>query len=591
MSDQILNISMQRYNTWLESGKLNEEEKKELLEIKDNTDEIKQRFCSYLSFGTAGLRGTMAMGTNNMNIHTVCHASQGFADYIKSCGINDAAERGIVIAYDSRLNSEKFAHATAAVMANTGIKVFLFDGIRPTPVLSFAVRRLGTVAGVNITASHNPKQYNGYKAYWEDGAQLGPEQADAVSEKIINTDIFKEVKFSDGDYESAVESGKITLIGPEIDEDFLTQVAKQPICPDVVKKAADNLKIVYTPLYGTGYKLVPEAMRRLGIKNIYTVDEQMTPDGNFPTTPFPNPELPQVFELAIKLADEKGADIIIGNDPDADRTGVMIRDGSGKFMTLSGNQIGAMLLDYIISAKKEFGSFPENAFAVKTIVSTDIVTKMSSIHGVKLYDVLTGFKFIGKVVSDYETETGRSADKDFLLGFEESNGYMRGTYLRDKDAVCSTVLLCEMAAYYQIHGKTLYDALCDMYKRYGLYKEHTSNIYMEGLDGLARMKDLMKRLHSNIPSELGGEKIRFLRDYLAETITDIKTGNKTGTGLPKSDVLLYETENGNKIVIRPSGTEPKIKIYYLLHSESGNESELDSLLDACMKSMKELTQI
>lgn len=591
MSEQVLNISMQRYNTWLESGKLNEEEKKELLEIKDNTDEIKQRFCSYLGFGTAGLRGTMAMGTNNMNIHTVCHASQGFADYIKSCGINDAAERGIVIAYDSRLNSEKFAHATAAVMANAGIKVFLFDGIRPTPELSFAVRRLGTVAGVNITASHNPKQYNGYKAYWEDGAQLGPEQADAVSEKIINTDIFKEVKFSDGDYESAVESGKITLIGSEIDEDFLTQVAKQPICPDVVKKAADDLKIVYTPLYGTGYKLVPEAMRRLGIKNIYTVNEQMTPDGNFPTTPFPNPELPQVFELAIKLADEKGADMIIGNDPDADRTGVMIRDGSGKFMTLSGNQIGAMLLDYIISAKKEFGSFPENAFAVKTIVSTDIVTKMCSIHGVKLYDVLTGFKFIGKVVSDYETETGRSADKDFLLGFEESNGYMRGTYLRDKDAVCSTVLLCEMAAYYQIHGKTLYDALCDMYKRYGLYKEHTSNIYMEGLDGLARMKDLMERLHSNIPSELGGEKIRFLRDYLAETITDVKTGNKTGTGLPKSDVLLYETENGNKIVIRPSGTEPKIKIYYLLHSESGNESELDSLLDACMKSMKELTQI
>lgn len=591
MSEQVLNISMQRYNTWLESGKLTEEEKKELLEIKDNTDEIKQRFCSYLGFGTAGLRGTMAMGTNNMNIHTVCHASQGFADYIKSCGINDAAERGIVIAYDSRLNSEKFAHATAAVMANAGIKVFLFDGIRPTPELSFAVRRLGTVAGVNITASHNPKQYNGYKAYWEDGAQLGPEQADAVSEKIINTDIFKEVKFSDGDYESAVESGKITLIGSEIDEDFLTQVAKQPICPDVVNKAADDLKIVYTPLYGTGYKLVPEAMRRLGIKNIYTVDEQMTPDGNFPTTPFPNPELPQVFELAIKLADEKGADIIIGNDPDADRTGVMIRDGSGKFMTLSGNQIGAMLLDYIISAKKEFGSFPENAFAVKTIVSTDIVTKMCSIHGVKLYDVLTGFKFIGKVVSDYETETGRSADKDFLLGFEESNGYMRGTYLRDKDAVCSTVLLCEMAAYYQIHGKTLYDALCDMYKRYGLYKEHTSNIYMEGLDGLVRMKDLMERLHSNIPSELGGEKIRFLRDYLAETITDVKTGNKTGTGLPKSDVLLYETENGNKIVIRPSGTEPKIKIYYLLHSESGNESELDSLLDACMKSMKELTQI
>lgn len=591
MADQTLTISMQRYNTWLESGKLTEEEKNELLGIKDNTEEIEQHFCSYLSFGTAGLRGTMAMGTNNMNIYTVCHASQGFANYIRSCGINDAAERGIVIAYDSRLNSEKFAHATAAVMANSGIKVFLFDGIRPTPELSFAVRRLGTIAGVNITASHNPKQYNGYKAYWEDGAQLGPEQADAVSEQIINTDIFKDVNFSDGDYERAIESGKITSIGSEIDEDFLAQVAKQPICPDVVKQAADKLKIVYTPLYGTGYKLVPEAMRRLGIKNLYTVSEQMTPDGNFPTTPFPNPELPQVFEHAIKLADEKGADIIIGNDPDADRTGAMIRGNDGKFMSLSGNQIGAMLLDYIISAKKEFGSFPENAFAVKSIVTTDIVTKICAIHRVKLYDVLTGFKFIGKVVSDYETETGRSADSDFLLGFEESNGFMKGTYLRDKDAVCTTVLLCEMAAYYQIHGKTLYNALCDMYDRYGLYKEHTTNIYMEGLDGLARMKNVMARLHSNIPSELGGEKIRFLRNYLSGTVTDVKTGEKTGTGLPKSDVLLYETENGNKIVIRPSGTEPKIKIYYLLHSESGDQAALDALLDACMNSMKELTQI
>ncbi len=584
-------IYKERFLRWLDSDKLNEKEKSELRSIESDDEEIKERFSDYLSFGTAGLRGVMAMGTHNMNIYTVCHATQGFADYLNAGGIADAASRGIVIAYDSRINSKEFAQAAAAVMANNGIKVYLFDDIRPTPELSYAIRTLGAAAGINITASHNPKQYNGYKAYSEDGAQLSPEQADAVSKKIMEADIFDDVKLNDGDFEAAIESGKINIIGCSIDEGFLSCVMSQPICPEIVSKAADKLVIVYTPLYGTGYRLVPEAMKRLGIKHIYTVDEQMTPNGNFPSTPFPNPELPQVFELAVKLANEKGADIIIANDPDADRTGVMIRSDKGEFITLTGNQIGAMLLDYIIRAEKEFGKLSNEAFAVKTIVTTDIVTKICKVHGVKLYDVLTGFKFIGKVVSDREAELGRPVDKDYLLGFEESNGYNRGTYVRDKDAVCATVMLCEMAAYYQAHGKSVYEGLCDMYSRYGLYKEHTENIYMEGIDGAERMKNLMSRLRSCPPEKIGEEKIRFIGDYLDETITDTETGGKSGTNLPKSDVLVYETESGNKVIVRPSGTEPKIKIYYLLHSDSNNESELENTLEIYMGTVKKLLQV
>ena len=591
MVSQPRHIYMERFLSWLDSDKLTEKDKSELKGIESDDDEIKERFSDDLSCGTAGLRGVMAMGTHNMNVYTVCHATQGFANYLNDGGIDDAADRGIVIAYDSRINSREFAQAAAAVMANNGIKVYLFDDIRPTPELSYAIRALGAAAGINITASHNPKQYNGYKAYSEDGAQLSPEEAAAVSKKIMATDIFKDVKINNGDFETAVKNGKIRIIGQNIDEGFLSCVMSQPICPEIVAKAADKLVIVYTPLYGAGYKLVPEAMKRLGIKHIYTVDEQMTPNGNFPSTPYPNPELPQVFELAISLANEKGADIIIANDPDADRTGVMIRNDKGEFITLTGNQIGAMLLDYIIQAEKEFGKLSKDAFAVKTIVSTDIVTKICEVHGVKLYDVLTGFKFIGKVVSDREAELGHPVDSDYLLGFEESNGYNRGTYVRDKDAVCATVMLCEMAAYYQTHGKSIYEALCGMYSRYGLYKEHTSNIYMEGIDGAEKMKTLMSRLRSCPPDKVGEDKIRFIRDYLDETITDTATGSKSGTNLPKSNVLFYEMENGNKVIVRPSGTEPKIKIYYLLHSDSNSEAELDDTLKVYIGAVKRLLKI
>lgn len=581
---------MKNFERWLTSDKLSGEERAELEALRGNESEIKERFSSMLSFGTAGLRGTMAMGMHNMNIYTVTQATQGFANYIRACG-EEAVRRGVVVGCDSRNNSRLFSRATAAVMANNGIKVYLFASIQPTPELSFAVRHLGAVAGVNITASHNPKQYNGYKAYWEDGAQLGPEQADAVSAEIERTDIFDGVRYAEGDFERALEGGMIELLGEETDEAFLAEVLRQPICPSVIAEASDELKVVYTPLYGTGYRLVPEAMRRLGMKHIITVDEQMTPCGDFPTTPFPNPELPEVFDRAIELANESGADFIIGNDPDADRTGVMIRGADGSFITLTGNQIGAMLLDYIITASKECGRLSPHAFAVKTIVSTDIVTEICRRNGVELYDVLTGFKFIGKVVSDYEERTGRSASQDFLLGFEESNGYARGTFLRDKDAVTASVLLCEMAAYYHLRGKTVYRALCDMYERYGLYSEKTSNIYMEGIDGTERMRALMERLRKEPPKAIGELEVIGIRDYLTGRVTDLRGGAESDTGCPQSNVLYYVLEGENKVVIRPSGTEPKIKIYYLFHSERGDAEALDRLLSDTARAMQQLTGI
>lgn len=578
MKEQKKELWMDRYEIWLASDKVDQNSKDELLSLKDNVDEIKQRFTSYLSFGTAGLRGVMAAGTNNMNIYTVRHATQGFAEYIKSQG-KSIVDRGCVICYDSRLNSKMFAEAAASVLAENGIHVYLFDELRPTPELSFAIRYLGAAAGINITASHNPKQYNGYKAYWEDGAQLSPEQADAVSAAISKIDIFDGIRGGNkADFDSAVADGRIGYIGDEVDERFLENVLKQPINSDVVKNVSDKLKIVYTPLHGAGTRLVPEAMRRLGVTNLYTVDEQMQPDGNFPTAAYPNPEFPEVFELAIKLADEKGADVIIANDPDADRTGVMIRNDEGKFITLTGNQIGVLLLEYIISAEEEFGTMPKNPFAVKTIVSTDLAAKICEERGIKLHDVLTGFKFIGGVISDYEREGGQEAANGFLLGFEESNGYLKGTYARDKDAVCATVMFCELTAYYLSHGKTIFEALNEMYSRYGLYREETENIYMEGIDGIDKMSALMTELRENPPSEIGGQAVVEVRDYQKDLKVNLLTGEKTKTGLPISNVLYYVTDRENKIIIRPSGTEPKIKVYLLLHSNSGNSRELDEMV-------------
>ncbi len=565
---------LENYHRWLECPLLTESEKAELIAIGNDDDEIKLRFSSYLSFGTAGLRGTMKVGMNAMNIYTVAHATQGLAALITECG---RCADGVAIAYDSRNNSPLFAKVAAEVLAAAGIKAYLFDGLRPTPELSFALRHLGCVAGINITASHNPKQYNGYKAYWEDGAQLPPEHADTVSAAIAKLDIFDDVKRAD--YDSALADGRIVIIGDEIDEAYLAKVIEQQVNPDAVKKVADELKIVYSPLHGAGYKLVPEVLKRTGLKHLYRVEEQFEINGDFPTVEKPNPEYANVFEIGIGIADRVGSDLVIATDPDADRVGVMARCSDGTFKTISGNQMGALLLDYIITAYEETGTMPPEPIAVKTIVSTELVSKICEAHNVKLYNVLTGFKFIGEVIKNHE----KMGHGDFIFGFEESYGYLKGTYARDKDAVVASMLICEMTAYYRNKGMTLIDALEKLYERYGLFNESNIEIYMEGLDGPARMAALMDSFRNNIPSEIGSFKVVTFGDYKAEKFTDVATGNVYPTGLPKSNVLYFKLENGDVIILRPSGTEPKIKFYFL--ASGSNKEEIESKLASYKRSL------
>lgn len=571
---------LKEFNRWLDNKSLDASLREELLKMKDDEKEIKQWFSCPLSFGTAGLRGVMTAGLNAMNIYTVRQATQGLSDYINE---QKKAERGVVIAYDSRNNSELFAKISAEVLAANGIKVYIFESLRPTPVLSFALRELRCIAGINITASHNPSKYNGYKAYWEDGAQLGPEQAAAVSNYISKTDIFDGVKYVD--FDEAVNSGKITVIGREIDEKYLKCVKEQAVSPELFEKVADSLKIVYTPLHGTGRTLVPEILKMCGLKQLYTVDCQMEPNGNFPGTPNPNPEFPEVFEEGIKIAEDVKSDLIIATDPDADRVGIMARAKDGSFKCLTGNQVGSLLLDYIITAYEEKGIVPDSPYAVKTIVSTELATKICNEHGVKIHNVLTGFKFIGEVIKNYEQKGYGS----FILGFEESYGYLKGTYARDKDAVVASMLLCEMAAYNMQKGMTLYDALLGLYEKYGYYFEGVQNVYMEGLDGKERMDNLMESLRNDPPKEIGGKKVVSVRDYKTGVIRNTETGETESTGLPSSNVLYFVNESGDVVVVRPSGTEPKLKLYFLVNGKTAEEA--DKALDGCRSTMKELCGI
>ncbi len=550
------------YNQWLTSNQLSDEEKQELLAIENDPDEILLRFSKQLDFGTAGLRGKMMTGTNAINRHTIAHATQGLAALILREG---RADDGVAIAYDCRIDSDLFAKTTAAVLAANGIKVYLFDGLRPTPELSFALRALHCVAGVNITASHNPKQYNGYKAYWEDGAQLSPEQAAVVSEEIARLDIFNDVQTVP--FDSAVADGRITLIGKELDELYLEQVLQQAVDRNAIAAVADELKIVYTPLHGTGHILVPEALRRAGLKHLYAVEEQMVIDGSFPTVEKPNPEYPEVFESGIRLANEVGSDLVIATDPDADRVGVMTRCANGSFVTISGNQMGALLLDYIITAYRETDTMPPEPYAVKSIVSSELATKVCEANGVKVHNVLTGFKFIGEVIKRHEL-LGRGS---FLFGFEESYGYLKGTYARDKDAVVTSMLICEMTAHYKALGMTLADALAKLWEKYGYCFESTRELYMEGVHGGSRMAALMNALRQTPPTEFSGSAVSVLTDYLKQTA--VSNGNVSSTGLPSSNVLSFRLENGDVIVVRPSGTEPKVKFYYLLQAEGRAEAE------------------
>ena len=566
---------MKNYLRWLESDKLSEAEKAELRSIRDDDGEIRLRFTSYLSFGTAGLRGIMKTGMNAMNVHTVAYATQGLANLILKEG---RAADGVAIAYDSRNNSALFAKTSAQVLAAAGIKSYLFDELCPTPELSFALREYGCVAGINITASHNPKQYNGYKAYWEDGAQLPPEHADTVSAEMEALDIFADVKLAD--FDSALADGLIVMLGAQTDAKYLDCVVAQAVNPDAVKAVADDLKIVYTPLHGTGHKLVPEVMRRIGLKHLYTVPEQMIIDGDFPTVPKPNPEYPQVFELGIAIANEVGSDLIVATDPDADRVGVMTRTADGSFMTITGNQMGALLLDYILTAYEETGSMPDHPYAVKTIVSTELAAAICAAHNVKMHNVLTGFKFIGEVIKNYEAKGYGS----FILGFEESYGYLKGTYARDKDAVVASMLICEMTAYYKAKNMTLGDALQGLYERYGYCYETNVEIYMEGLDGAARMAAMMDTLRNDPPAVFGDVPVELFGDYKTETFTELATGKKIPTGLPKSNVLYFKLTNGDVIVVRPSGTEPKIKFYFLLLGK--DQADVLSRLEGYKKTLE-----
>ena len=531
---------------WYRSELLSEREKTALQEIESN-EEIKElHFGSAMSFGTAGLRSVMDFGPACMNVYTVSQATQGIANLIIS---ENGADRGVVIAYDSRNNSELFAKTAASVLAANRISVYLFDGIRPTPELSFAVRELGCIAGINITASHNSKEYNGYKAYWEDGAQISPEQASVVSTYISEIDVLG--GYETADFGSAVSAGIIKMLGEEFDEIYMNAVLGTQINKDAVPAVADSLKIVYTPLHGAGYRLVPSVLGKIGLKHLYTVPEQMVLDGNFPTVKKPNPEYANVFELGIKIAEEIGSDLVIATDPDSDRVGVMSRTAKGDFATITGNQMGALLLDYVIKARRANGTLDKNSYCAKSIVSTEMAAKIAEVNEIKLYNVLTGFKFIGEVIKNYET---KNMDGEFIFGFEESYGYLFGSYARDKDAVGATMMICEMTAYYKAKGMTLSDALEELYKVYGYYCDAVSDFYMEGLDGVEKRKKVMQNLRDNAPVEIGGFEVKSIGDYSKGKITNIKTGETIPTGLTISDVLYYTLENGDKIIVRPSGT-------------------------------------
>ncbi len=553
---------IESYNRWLASDKVDEQTKAELIAIKDNDDEIKLRFYQSLQFGTAGLRGTMNAGTNAMNVFTVCQATQAIATLIKD---QRAENRGVAIACDSRNNSELFSKSAAQVLAANGIKVYIFEDLRPTPVLSFAIRHLNCIAGINITASHNPKEYNGYKAYWEDGAQLPPEHAQTVSDIIAKTDIFDGVLSMP--FEDGVKSGIIEIIGEDVDKAYLENVYAQAIDLDTVKEMAEDIKIVYTPLHGAGYKLVPRVIEMLGIKNLYMVPEQSTPDGDFPTTPFPNPEYKDVFTPGIALAKQIGSDLIIATDPDADRVGIAVKCGDD-FVTMTGNQVGAILLDYIINALKRTGKMPNGAYTVKSFVTTELVSKIAKVNNVKMYNVFTGFKYIGEVIKNNE----KPGSAEFLFGFEESYGYLRGTYARDKDAVVGTMLICEVAAYYKKQGMTLYDAMQAIYQKYGYYRDGVDNLAMKGLDGIDKMKRIMTTLRNDPPKMLADVAVDTVIDYNVPCRYDMKTGEKTVIEGGTTNTVYFKCGD-DVIVIRPSGTEPKIKLYYLVNSDTAQGAD------------------
>ena len=556
----------QEYEKWLNSGVLTEEELAELKSIANDEKEIENRFYGPLEFGTAGLRGTMKMGLHQMNIYVIRWATQGFAEVICAEG-EEAKRKGIAICMDCRINSDKFARAAAEVCAANGIHVRLFESLRPTPELSFAVREYGCTAGINVTASHNPKEYNGYKVYWSDGAQLPPQHADAVAERLSKIDIFKDIKTMD--FDEAVAQGLIEILGDETDRRFMQHVISTINDRESMAKVADNFEVVFTPFHGCGHKLVPEALRELGVKHLHCVDEQMVIDGNFPTGASPNPENPEGFYLAVDLANKHGADFIIGTDPDSDRVGIMVRSKDGSFIPVTGNQTGVLLTDYLIGAMKRAGTLPEKPVLLKTIVTTEMARKVAESNGLDCYDTFTGFKFMAEKMADLEEANAGKV----ILAYEESYGYLIGDFVRDKDAVTASLIITEMAAWYAAQGMTLYDALQALYEKYGWYGEKTHNLVMPGLDGLEKMAALLGGLRQNPPTEIAGTEVIARKDYKDGTVYDCRTGETGTMELRDSNVLRYELSDGTCVIIRPSGTEPKVKVYVMTIGKDAAERD------------------
>lgn len=559
----------ENYEAWLSNPYFDETTKAELKSIAEDDKEIKERFYKDLEFGTAGLRGIIGAGTNRMNIYTVRKATQGLANYIIKKGEQG---KGVAIAYDSRRMSPEFANEAALCLAANGIKAYVFESLRPTPELSYAVRSLGCIAGINITASHNPPEYNGYKVYWEDGAQITPPHDKGIMDEVKAVVDYNTVKTMD--QQEAKKAGLYQVIGADVDDGYIAELKKQVIHQDSIDAVGKDLKIVYSPLHGTGNIPARRILKELGFENVYVVKEQELPDGEFPTVSYPNPEAEEAFELGLKLAKEVDADLVLATDPDADRLGVRVKDKDGVYHTLTGNMSGCLLADYEIGQRKALQGLPDDGYLIKTIVTSNLADAIAKGYDIGLIEVLTGFKFIGQQILKFET-TGKGS---YLFGFEESYGCLIGTHARDKDAIVATMALCEAAAYYKTQGKTLWDAMVDMYDKYGYYKDDIQSITLKGIEGLQKIQEILETLRKNPPTEVGGYKVLKARDYQADTIKDIATGEVTTTGLPKSNVLYYDLTDDAWLCVRPSGTEPKVKFYYGIKGTS--------LADADEKSSK-----
>ena len=573
---------MKIYKEWLDNPYFDEATKEELRNIAGDENEIKERFYMDLEFGTAGLRGIIGAGINRMNIYTVRRATQGLANYIIKQG---GAGKGVAIAYDSRRMSPEFAEEAALTLAANGIKAYKFESLRPTPELSFAVRELGCIAGINITASHNPPEYNGYKVYWEDGAQFTPPHDKGVTEEVMAITDLSTVRTTDA--QSARTSGNYQIIGREIDDKYIAQVKAQVVNQGAIDKMQDQITIVYTPLHGTGNIPARRVMKELGFTHVFVVPEQELPDGEFPTVSYPNPEAKEAFELGLKLAKEKNADLVLATDPDADRLGVYVKDTkSGEYIPLTGNMSGSLLCEYVLSQKKAKGEIPADGQVVKSIVTTNLVDAVAKYYGVELVEVLTGFKWIGQRVLENE-KTGKGT---YLFGMEESYGCLIGTYARDKDAISATAALCEAAAYYKEKGMTLWDAMVETYEKYGYYKDEVQAIGLTGIEGLAKIQEIMEYFRSNTPEEIGGYKVLSARDYNADTVKDMTTGAVEPTGLPSSNVLYYDLEDNAWLCVRPSGTEPKIKFYLGVKGSSLEDADVKAakLGEAVMETVNKL---